>query len=1467
MGFSWKSIGAIAGAIVGVALAIPTGGASLAMAMGLTIGTTGAVLGALGAAAVLGGAAGYLIGSSVDSLSPKLPSATYDGNRPYPTVKNNTPIAEAWGGPLAIAGNVIRANDPSDATWLKLLLAHCLGPIEEYLATFVNDKEFSTLNGTHYSVHGHGTTGQLPLQIDGVDIFSDKYCAFKGLAYSGYKFKKTSTDIGGTQPTIYEIIKGRQLIPISINAVEGTKTWSRNPADILWDYYRRYDKNFSFLDLDLLGYWAFNESSGTTAADSSKWGNDGTLTNFPASPWVAAQVGNGLQFGSDSGTNDYVTFGNDTPLSGIGSHDFSVSFKIRFTSVSGSNVYVFWKYQTSSNYVVIQLASGVLYVRARKGSTADVFFGEFGFSPATNTDYHIVVVFSRVNQTVSLYVNKVKYTDVTWNRDADISNTGNLQFGFSSNSFLGILDQVRVYGRALKFWEVDLLYNEGGMDENSFKSLQAYCDIYPVDTEGSPMRPPGPCSKTVRTVNQRGEYRIGSLVSYFSERLLGFDVTGGKGITIKTDSYGNYSPTYSFDITKDIVGTWKNNQWLSQEGYGALIPQRFNFDVGIPVIPKKLELINSHHLDTTYLTTGINEFTIQGSNTLTDFTDVLLSVTAGTWVDLGGARVATEHDVDSPVQTFLITGVTTAYRYYSLRITTSHGATYVGFRDAVLWASHPRFPFDFVLDNETKKNDFKKIVFSSFFGKAFRSQGKLKVGWEGSVEPDGAGGLQDKSVVHAFDSDNIVSITRSPRQRYNKIRVNYVNSHEKFKSDYVEAVDEPDMLDRGEVLFEETCNFIYNQQTARMRAKRHLKKSIYCKWLVTLEAKDDSSDVEHFDLVTITWAKFGWVAKEFLVKDKGEDLLGRTYFVLEEYFAGIYDDEDLPAKESYFSRLAGPNDLPPPVEDLDISDISYWDNQGNYAMQTGITYSAPDNNAFWSHNKYQYGIKVSGELLATSGESTTVYMKPTTYDNINEGDLIYVSGEYRTVFEKVGGDQKEIVVGKNITLGITGFSGEYVQFLDYPGKDTGAGYFTMEGRYTTPTINDLFFAKAISVNRIGIESDKRTSPYSSHQFLLTFEDVLDSLSSTGGRRLVPEGTYQLQDEYSFRNMNQNMTIEGVGRDLVQVTAATDKKGISFVNPKGVINLKGLSFKTNPSTASEKPFLYASGESSTKANNTATINIADIYFEGKYYGSGSYDDFIYVTTGDATLNIQDSKIKSGEIFAWRYNNFKAINNETDFCGRGYYILGMSGETVIQRNSVTNFRLRGMEIGAYLQPCLGTTLILDNPWISCSPAVESTGAYAVGISAGFLENLKVRGNIIQLHHTDPDAYKRRPMGISSNGCTGDIEISSNSVDIFVSGEFTLVAGINADSNNGRLVQNIIKVNNVVDTNPKYGIYATSMTGSTISGNKINMVNSLTKDTGIILLSGANYNIGYDNVTENCGSGVSNLGTGNLVESMDI
>ena len=80
-----------------------------------------------------------------------------------------------------------------------------------------------------------------------------------------------------------------------------------------------YPLNWSYT-ASTVGWWRLDETSGSSAADSSGNGNAGTLVNGPT--WVGGHAGNALQF---DGQNDYVSLGNPAALNpGTGSFTYSL---------------------------------------------------------------------------------------------------------------------------------------------------------------------------------------------------------------------------------------------------------------------------------------------------------------------------------------------------------------------------------------------------------------------------------------------------------------------------------------------------------------------------------------------------------------------------------------------------------------------------------------------------------------------------------------------------------------------------------------------------------------------------------------------------------------------------------------------------------------------------------------------------------------------------------------------------------------------------------------------------------------------------------------------------------------------------------------------------------------------------------------------------------------------------------------
>ena len=220
----------------------------------------------------------------------------------------------------------------------------------------------------------------------------------------------------------------------------------------------------------------------------------------------------------------------------------------------------------------------------------------------------------------------------------------------------------------------------------------------------------------------------------------------------------------------------------------------------------------------------------------------------------------------------------------------------------------PRYRFDYNIDTDVPINDAKKIMWQSFNGRVIMSQGKLKPVWDSAQMADGAGGLTAKTVSHAFTEDNIIkdSLTWSQPERPNIVRIHYLDSTKNYKRTSVEEKDERDIELNGEILYEENCWFITDSEIARRRVKFKFNRLKYTDYVAKLSAFSGASDLEVYDLTTVTHQLPGWTDKQFLVTSKGEDAYGQMSFILEAYYPGVYDDAQVGDQTSYESNLPNP---------------------------------------------------------------------------------------------------------------------------------------------------------------------------------------------------------------------------------------------------------------------------------------------------------------------------------------------------------------------------------------------------------------------------------------------------------------------------------------------------------------------------------------------------------------------------------
>src|SRR3989344_8523640 len=116
----------------------------------------------------------------------------------------------------------------------------------------------------------------------------------------------------------------------------------------------------------LVGYWTFDEGSGTTANDSSGNNNTGTLIN--GSTWTTGKIGGALSF---DGTNDYVLI-NSTA---IGAGDISACAWIYLKSLPPNRFNTILN--NSKFYFAVDTFGGNNALAFSNDSTATVGSGTF----------------------------------------------------------------------------------------------------------------------------------------------------------------------------------------------------------------------------------------------------------------------------------------------------------------------------------------------------------------------------------------------------------------------------------------------------------------------------------------------------------------------------------------------------------------------------------------------------------------------------------------------------------------------------------------------------------------------------------------------------------------------------------------------------------------------------------------------------------------------------------------------------------------------------------------------------------------------------------------------------------------------------------------------------------------------------------------------------------------------------------
>ena len=232
----------------------------------------------------------------------------------------------------------------------------------------------------------------------------------------------------------------------------------------------------------LMGYWSFDDGTGTVLTDSSGRGNDGTLSGTSALPtWVAGYTGQtgdyALEFtgsaGSNSSADPYVALGTTSDL-----------------AISGNQTISMWLYPTSfasrqnpynreyggSGTLTQEPNGSINYYRGSAGAD-DSPYTSIGSPGLTLNAWNFVTMVQDFDAgIVRWYVNGRTTTQAT--REVVAGNHPAYIGRGYVQSYTGMIDSTSIWNEALQRSEVIAL------QESAYTPLQLGTYVRPVDVAG-----------------------------------------------------------------------------------------------------------------------------------------------------------------------------------------------------------------------------------------------------------------------------------------------------------------------------------------------------------------------------------------------------------------------------------------------------------------------------------------------------------------------------------------------------------------------------------------------------------------------------------------------------------------------------------------------------------------------------------------------------------------------------------------------------------------------------------------------------------------------------------------------------------------------------------------------------------------------------------------------------------------------
>jgi len=302
------------------------------------------------------------------------------------------------------------------------------------------DKSIAQESGHGWGVYFFSSTSTNFYSLFGGPNYNSSTVRFPYSLRKGIFFSNPRSS--STLEVIFNPIRGDLAQNIAISLIDGQKD------GLIQDIFiNKIGSISTLLTKGIAAYFPFDEASGTAAYDRSGNGNDGTLTNGPT--WTSGKVGGALSF---DGVDDRV----EIPNLINNKSQLTVSAWFKYTN-SGTWRWIFGT-GPGGVYIGAAVTAGGNTIRYHNPCYTS---GNGSHTLSPNTWYHLFYVYNANAGFQKGYINGEQ--DYTFNCSAVLSTsaTNAIGAGFWNNNeyFQGLIDDVRIYNRALSESEIQAIYN------------------------------------------------------------------------------------------------------------------------------------------------------------------------------------------------------------------------------------------------------------------------------------------------------------------------------------------------------------------------------------------------------------------------------------------------------------------------------------------------------------------------------------------------------------------------------------------------------------------------------------------------------------------------------------------------------------------------------------------------------------------------------------------------------------------------------------------------------------------------------------------------------------------------------------------------------------------------------------------------------------------------------------------------